>query len=1147
MRGICWQLMAILCAFVLVSVFSTGAFAQSDTAQISGYVKDQTGAVIPNASVTVKNEATGLERKISTNESGYYVVSSLPPGFYSVSVEAPGFKRAIKTQNKLDPSIPATVDVTVDVGSVAETVEVVAQVAQLQSETATVGKLIEGKQIENMMLNGRNPILLALLKPGVRGGSLQSFTFGLSSGGLSINGARTQDFVITFDGAVAIRTRANGTSIGAADVDSVQEIQILTANYAAEYGRSAGGQVRIVTKSGTRDFHGTAYEYFRNNVLDANTWSRNRAGQDRETRRFNQFGYMVGGPLFIPGKWNADRNKLFFLWSQEWVRFRQQVTSIVTVPSLAMRRGDFSELLNPNPFFGTVRTVRDPETGQPFPNNVIPQGRLSPNGLGFLRAFPEPTPGFLQGRNNFIQTRPQPQNQRKDTISVDWVPSEKHTVRFRHQIYEFFQIGAFREGLDRSPETVDRPNKTASVNYVWTISPTMVNELLVTASVDRVHIDLDTSHDRFKRSKYGINYPYLFPERKEVFDRIPTVPISNFQVLDGNRVPLASTGPIYVISNNLSKVVGNHTFKAGGLFERLGQNDFDQINVAGVPGGTNNQNGRFEFTDTRAGATTTGLAIANAAMGLFTNYAEIGQRAFTPYRSHMVEWFLQDSWKVTPKLRLELGLRHTLMNPYYKSLWGNMSVFDPKRYDPSRAVVQDRATGFITSGDRFNGVVIPGKGWPDAARGRVAVADDRSFDRLFSGGSRYWGEFQKLNFGPRIGIAYQATPRTVIRAGYGRFFGRPGVSDNIFLGGNPPIQPIVSIANGIADNPGGGRPSNFPFFFTTTDPVFKINAADMWNVTVQREIGFDTTLSVGYVGRVGVHLERERNINPLPVGTLQNPANAGANPNVLRPYRGFGILALGENAARSEYNGLQVELNRRFTKGLSYGFAYTLSKSFDNGSDRRARFWNPFDDRAFWGPSNFDTRHIAVINFIYQLPFLRSRTDILGKTLGNWQLTGAIQFQTGTPFSLGTSDDFAGIGSSGEFQPWQVNGNPVVDRGERKFSNCQGAQCAGDPNFAFRVGNADGTRIFTEPQRGTFSSQTRNLYYNTGFQNWNLAVFKNFPITERHNIQLRGEFFNFPNHPNWGGIDTNPRNVTFGKITSKSSERNAQLVLRYQF
>ncbi len=1132
---------------VLVTAFFLmgGAFAQSDLAQISGFVRDPSAAVVPNATVTVTNEATNAERKTQTNESGYYVVPNLPPGYYTISVEAAGFKKFVRTRNKLDANLPLTVDVTLDVGAVTETVEVVASVAAVQSETATVGRLVESTQIQNMMLNGRNPIWLALLKAGVRSGSsLASFSFAMTTAGLSINGGRTQDFLMTFDGAVGVRTRANGTSIGVADVDTVQEIQILTANYNAEYGRSASGQVRIVTKSGTRDFHGSFYEYFRNYTLDANSWSRNRAGQQRPKNKFNQFGYNINGPVFIPGKWNTDRNKLFFLWTQEWVRFRQEATSIITVPSLKMRQGDFSELLDPrNSFFGRVRTVNDPDTGAPFPGNIIPAGRISPNGLGFLRAYPEPTPGFLQGTNNFIQTRPQPTNQRKDTVAIDFNPSINHAFRFRHQNYSFTQLDAFRGGTDRAVTDWNRPNKTASLNYIWTISPTFINEALVTASVDRVFIGVQREGERFARSKYGINYPYIFPERKEIFDKIPTVGIPGFATLDGGPYPAFSSGPIYVFSNNMTKIYQNHTFKWGVLYERSGQNDFDQINVTGVPGGTNNQNGRFVFSDTRAGASSTGVAIANAAMGLFTTYAEIGQRAFTPYRANMFEWFLQDSWKVTPKFRLELGVRWTYMTPYYYSLWGNIAVFDPKRYNPANAVVQDPATGFILSGDRFNGIVIPGKGWPEAARGRVALADDRSFDRLFNGGPRYWGERQWTNFQPRIGIAYALNPKNSIRAGFGRFMARPGVSDNIFLGGNPPLQPMVSIANGQADNPAGGRPSNFPLFFMTTDPVFKIPGGYMWNVTYEREIGFDTTVSAAYVGRVGVHLERERNLNPLQVGTLQRPENRGVEPSVLRPFKGFQVIALGENAARSEYNALQIEVNRRFSRGLSYGFSYTYSKSMDNASGRRDRIWNPWDDRIFWGPSSFDTRHIAVVNFIYQLPFLRGRNDLTGRLLGGWQITGIAQFQTGAPFTVGTTDDFAGIGAVGEGQPWEMLGDPKLPRGERRFS-----ESAADNNFWFRTRLPDGSPLFVPPAAGTFSkTQTRNLLNNVGFQNWNAAIFKDFAVREGHTLQFRAEFFNFPNHPNWGGVNTNPRSATFGKVTSKGGARSVQLVLRYNF
>jgi hypothetical protein len=1139
MKQLC--LLAALCAvlFILTPQFAT---AQSDTAQISGFVRDPSGAVVANANVSIRNEATGLERKIRTSEAGYYVAASLPPGFYSITVEAPGFKRYISTNNKLDPNISATLNANLEVGAVAETVEVTATIAAVQSETATVGKLVTGDQIKNMMLNGRNPLFLALLKPGVRGGSLQGFSFGLSSGGLSINGSRTQDLLITYDGAVGIRTRANGTSIGTADLETVQEIQILTANYNAEYGRSAGGQIRFVTKSGSRDFHGTLYEYFRNNELDANTWALNRAGSPRRANKFNQFGYNVSGPVFIPEKWNTDKNKLFFLWSQEWVRFRQEQTSIQTVPSLLMRDGNFSELLNPsNTFFGRVRVVNDPTTGQPVPGNIIPGTLRSSNGLGLLRSYPEPTPGFLQGTNNFLQVRPNPQNQRKDTISLDFIPTEKHTFRWRFQQYGWTSVDAFRSGFDRAVTDWSRPNKTASLNHIFTISPTVINEFTASASVDRVFIGVSREGERFARSKYGINYPYIFPERKEIFDKIPTIQISNFGTVDGGPYPAFSSGPIYNFNNNTTMIRGNHTLKFGAAFERLGQNDFDQINVTGVPGGTNNQNGRFVFSDLRAGAPNSGVAIANAAMGLFDTYAEIGQRAFTPYRSHTFELFVQDSWKATQNLKVELGLRWTYMNPYYKSLWGNIAVFDPGKYDPARAAVLDPRTGNILSGDRFNGVLIPGTGFPNAAKGRVAIADSGEFNNLFNGGSVYYGAAQKLNFQPRIGLAYSLNSKTVLRTGFGRFMSRPGVSDNIFLGGNPPFQPMVSIANGQADNPGGGARVAFPQFFMTQDPVFKIPTAYNWSVTVQREIGFDTTIEIGYVGRTGLYLERERDLNQLQPGTLQR--NPGVNVNALRPFKGFAFIPMNENAARSEYNGLQFEINRRFARGLSYNFAYTYSKSMDNASGRRDRLYNAFDASNFWGASGFDTRHVAVINFIYELPFLRGNKDLTGKLLGGWQITGVTQFQTGTPITIGSTDDFPGIGS-GDFKPWNVNGNAGLSRGERAFS-----QGAADSNFWFRPTNADGSAIFTIPAAGTFGNQNRNSlpFYNVGFQNWNAAVFKDFSITETHALQFRAEFFNLPNHPNWGGADTNPRSGTFGKVTSKSSERNVQLSLRYSF
>jgi len=1133
-----------LAIFAVVVCLTGGLFAQSDTAAISGFVKDATGSVVPAASVSVRNEATGLERRITTNEGGYYVATSLPPGYYTVTVEKAGFKKYVKTQNKLDANISGVVSATLEVGTVTETVEVVASVTQLQSETATMGKLIEEKQIKNMMLNGRNPLYLAQLKPGVRGGSMAAFSFGLTTAGLNINGSRTQDLVITFDGAIGVRTRANGTSIGVADVETVQEIQILTANYTAEYGRSAGGQIRFVTKSGSSNFHGDLYEYFRNEKLDANTWAFNRNNTRRPSNKFNQWGYIFSGPVFIPGKWNTSKSKLFWLWGQEWVRHRRDQSTTVRVPTLAMRNGDFSELLNPaNPFFSGGRVVNDPTNNQPFAGNIIPQTRLSSNGRAFLRSHPEPTPGFLLGGSNFFQVRPNPTDQRKDTLSVDFIPTEKHTFRLRWQNFEHDVRNAFAGGTDRAVTQLIRPNDTASLNYIWTVSPRTINEFTMTAAVDRVAILVQREGGRFERSRYGINYPYVFKERKEIDDKIPTIVISGFTDIDGGPYPAASAGPVYTISNATTRIHGNHTIKWGVNFERLGQNDFDQINVSGVPGGTNNQNGRFVFSDARTGAPTTRLAIANAAMGLFDTYAEIGPRANTPYRSMMLEFFGQDSWKVTTKLKLEMGLRWSVMHPYAYSLWGNIAAFDPARYDPTKAVVQDPRTGNILSGDRFNGVYFPGTGFPDAAKGRVPIADSGEFNRLFSGGPKYVGKVQYKNFQPRLGLAYSINSKSVLRAGFGGFLARPGISDNIFLGGNPPFQPMASIATGSADNPGGGAATAFPQFFMTSDPVFKIPNAYNWSVTFEREVGYDTTVSLAYVGRVGLHLERERELNQLRTGTLFQPSSSGVNTNALRPFKGFAFIPMGETAARSEYNSFQLEVNRRFTKGLSFGMAYTLSESFDNASGRRDRLYDAYDDRSYWGHSGFDNRHTAVINFIYEVSLLRGNNNLAGKLLGGWMVTGITQFQTGTPITIGTGDDFPGIGS-GDGKPWNRNGNPVLSSGEQKFS-----QGAADSNFYFRPRNADGSAIYTQPANGTFANQTRNdgLLYNVGFQNWNLGAYKDFRIHESHLVKLRLEMFNWVNHPNWGGVDTGPRNATFGKVTSKGSERNIQMSLRYQF
>src|ERR1035437_2251963 len=792
------------------------SFAQSDLGSISGFVRDPSGAVIPGAKVTLQNQ-TGLERQTTTNESGYYMVTNIPPGFYTIIVGASGFKKFHSSENKLDPSAKLSLDASLTVGPAIETVEVSATATALQTESGAIEKNVTRQQIDALELNGRNPIFMAALVPGARGGNLAGLNFARSPGPSNFNGSRSQDNLVTFDGAPATRTRGNGTSIGATDVDSVSEIQVLTADYAAEYGRASGGQIRIITRSGGRDFHGATYEYFRNDALNANTWSRNLNASTAFVPPFhyNQFGYNIGGPFYIPGKFNKEKSRFFWYWAQEWVRFRFTDTATWTVPSSLMRQGDFSELLSPANYFigGKSTAIKDPATGIPFPGNIIPATKLSPSGLGILKAYPAPNRADnpLNGSNNFYAAAVHPQDQRKDTLSVDMNLTDKQRLQFRRNNFAFSEYQPLDGTPTETPKYGEHPNQTNSLDYVWTISPNMVNEALASVSLFGYYFAVDQAQF-LDRTKVGINYPYIFPNGKLIPTRIPTANITSFTGLNGGPYPSHASGPIYALSDSITWVRQSHTFKFGFTFERSGENDNDEINVSACPTCTNNQNGQFLFTNDFSG-----VAAANAALRLFDTYSELGQRAYTPFRSNMYEWFAQDSWKATQKLNISYGVRYTINFPY-RATWRNMSVFDPSLYDPSKAVTVDPATGRIApnSGDRYDGLVIPGNGWPSAAKGRFPEATAGTYDYLFRGGVRppSFSNVQYSTPQPRVGIAYQLDQKMVLRTGIGRFSTRTGVNDAIFLGGNPPFQPTANVSFGKVDNPGGTSTDLLPLTVT---------------------------------------------------------------------------------------------------------------------------------------------------------------------------------------------------------------------------------------------------------------------------------------------------------------------------------------------
>ncbi len=1154
-------------ALALVLLLATSlAFAQSDSGSISGFAKDSSGAVVPKAKVVVSNENTGEEHPVTTNDSGYYTVPNLPAGMYGMTAEAPGFKKFESKHNKLNSNTALSLDANFTVGSPTETVEVVATAAVLQTDSGSVQGEVTGTQLQAQELNGRNPVYMAQMLPGVRGGAtMGDFNFSVGAGEpFQINGARAQDTIVTFDGAPSLRTRANGAVIGVADVDAVQEVQVMTADYSAEYGRAAGGQIRIISKSGSRDFHGSLYEYFRNSDLNANTWSRNLSPLTTNAApfRYNNFGGSIGGPAWLPKTSEKLREKLFFFVAEDWIRYRLVDTQMQAVPTALMHQGNFSELLAPNPWYKTGTVIYDPKTCAtagsascvPFANNIIPTSQLSPNGIGIINVYPLPTPGFVSGTQNWLATAAHPINQRKGTFNIDWQPSEKHHISSRRTDASYYEYQPFDQGSGLTGKYFNRPNQTNTVAWTWTVSPTLINEARATFSLDDVYIPVNTALAGFSRQTFGINFPFLFPG-KDIPNKIPTVAVPQFYGLAGGPYPSHSSGPIWTGADTITKVWGNHTIKGGFTLEYSGENDGDQINVSTVPGGASNQNGNFTFTDARTGlGATTGVGMANLAMGLADSYTEIGPRALTIWRGMMWEEFLQDSWKATSKLHIDFGFRLTTTQGFH-ALWGNSDYFNGTVYNPAQAVQVDPKTGnvILGTGNPYNGVIIPGfTSFPSAAVGRVLAATPATANQC--DGAPCTGLFNSsfspsyidntTLFQPRIGIAYQADSKTVIRAGAGRFATRMGLLDNVFMGGNSPFQPFVTVNNVSVDNPGAALTSGTaaPLTITTLNQHLKTPEAWNWNITVQRELPLGTLLSVGYVAHRGLHAWQVYDINQPTVGALQ--ANPGVNVNALRPYKGFAAIQEEESGVSSTYNSLQISWSRAFKGGSSFGVTYTYSKSMDGGSNYRDIVPDTYNTSNMWGPSEYDDRHVVIVNYIYDLPFFKGQRNMAEKMLGGWEIAGTAQFQTGTPCGIGTNADFAGAGEYGslgcgsEGQFWNLSGSPTISTGA----------------FAGPVTTSSSPKYFTanvtQPAAGTFNLQpgVRDSVYQPGLQDWNLALLKSFKVNERNSFQFRAEAYDFINHANLSGPNLNPTSSQFGMITSKTGlSRNLQLSLRYSF
>lgn len=1172
-----------VCIVFLMSFCSTRMSAQNDVGSVVGFVTDQSGAVIPGAKVTIANEGTGETRTVTSDAQGHYSVPNLSPAVYTMTAEMTGFSKQVSLHNRLASNSTIEINAKLTVGHQSETVQVTDTADVLETQSAAIQSEVTGTQIQKEELNGRNPIYMAQMLPGViSNATMGDFNFGFNSGdAFEVNGARQNDTKYTIDGAMASRTRGDSQIIAGANVDSVQEMQVLTGDYSAEYGSASGAQVRIVTKSGTRDFHGALYEYVRNADMNANTWSLNHANQPRQQFTYNNFGFAVGGPVWapkVPGLGKL-RDKFFFFVNEDWIVFHQSLQQLMAVPTALMRQGNFSELLNSstsvNPWYKAGTVVIDPATGkqadylgQP---NVLPPGELSANGIGIMNSYPTPNLTTYEGTDNWSGFASQPQNQRKGQVNGDLLIGTGHHLEFRRSDDSYTETAPYNQSNPDVPLSWSRPNQDNSLGWVWTISPTLINEARTSVSIDDVYIGVDAAGIGYNRSNFGINFPYIIPGSKASENKIPTANLNDaFSNIAGGPYPSHSSGIIYQDSDSLTKVWKNHTLKGGFFLTYWGENDNDQINVSTVPGGASNQNGTFGFSDNHSGLSGgSGVSAANLALGLADSYTEIGTKAFTEWRGWVFEYFGQDSWQVTPKLNLSYGVRFTSTIPEHAE-WDNADYFDPASYSLANAPAVSPTTGNITlgTGNPYDGMVIPGiSAFPSSAIQHGVAAATASNNAcagapctdLFAPNLPKQYIASTTQTQPRVGIAYQVYPTLVVRAGAGSFVSAKGLLDNVFPGGNSPFQPTETVfssgSTDLVDNPGVSITTGIEPALTITSlnrhlvPPTRWN----WNFTIEQEIPHtQSVFQIGYVGAHGYHNWNVVDINQAPVGALQ------ANPSVknvsyLRPYRGFTSIQQEQSGVNSTYNALQASWTSHFRSGSSVGVSYTYSKSMDGGSNYRDIVPDSTYFANLWGPSEYDVRNAFVANFLYVLPFFANQHNLAGEALGGWQLSGNVQAQSGMPCGVGVNTDYAGVqevgsfgcGSEGQF--WAKNGSPSFPH---KFAGSG----TGGQWFTTTINNSP---IYTAPPAGTFVTQRglRDNIYGPMEQNWNVAMIKAFPLTEGTGFEFRAEAYNFINHPNLspfgqsGSLNMTPTSSQFGQITGKTptNPRTLQVGARFHF
>jgi Carboxypeptidase regulatory-like domain/TonB-dependent Receptor Plug Domain len=1081
--------------------------AQSTNNQeISGQVVDSSGSVVPNAVVTVVNTATNLTRTASSNDSGNYVIANLPIGKYDVSAEMKGFKKFRLTDVQVVVDAKMSVNIRLEVGAANESITVAADAAQVETATGQVGRLVTGEQASQLQLNGRNfPELLALV-PGVSTTYASGFGlfggYGVSNSSQSANGGRTDTFTWNLDGVDNKDNGGGGNNFVNINPDALAEFKMLTTNYSAEYGYSSGSVVNLAMKSGTNQFHGVAYEYLRNDDIQARAFN----AQTIPELRYNNFGWNVGGPIFIPHHFNSGREKLFFFIGQDFKRLRQGATNTWTVPTQTNMSGDFSSL-------GASKWPIDPTTGVAFPGGIIPANRFSPNSVRLLKNYP--VSNFNGSGGNYVFNTVAPLNTNQYIYKVDYNMSSKNQINF-HYVRDYYTSQQNQTQLIEYNRNIPGTNTAVQWTHVPNASTVNVAQFSFSGNVifEKTGIIANPLFIKdFTRAGQGFTAPSIFNASPD----IPSITVSGYTNLTATALNFNNFNRIFDWKDDFSKIVGNHNLKTGILVMRSRKN---QDNVPAI-------NGTFAFSTSRSG--TSGNALADALLGNFYTYTEAGSFRQGWYRFTQVEPYVQDDWKVSSRLTLNLGLRWAYMQPQYSAL-NNTSAFLPQYFDPAQAPTINPSTGaIINPGNPYNGLVLGGSSFPQEAQGRVPQASDSAVQALFHNLPKGTANTDWNTWAPRLGFAYDVTghQNTVVRGGFGVFYER--IEGNYIFSAvnNPPFIQQQVIYNGNLENPTGGTAQNFPNTINNSHYLdMKVPRVLNWSLGVQQKLTKDTMLDVAYVGSSAASLSYQDDINQLLPGTLTS--HPGVNVNALRPYPGYADIYEYNTGANFIYNSLQVQLKKNFHAGGLFSVSYTWSKGRTDANAYNYQPMNSYNLRGDWGPSSYNRNQIMVISYVYPLPFWRTGNEWYKKALGGWQISGITMIQSGLPLNVTLASDIAGAGA-GSQRP-----NLVSD----PLAGVTGTQYLNPAAFAV-------------PAAGTYGNLGAYAIFGPHMNNWDASLQKSFPIRESVRLSFRAEFYDFPNHLSYFGVNTGSFSATppstFGQISSATDPRTMQFALRLGF